>query len=509
MCGIIGIIHANKDKFVNQFLVDGLTILQHRGQDSAGIATIHDNHYHVYKNKGTVADVFNEDNIASLKGHIGIGHVRYSTLETSDILEAQPFHTNVPFGISIVHNGNLTNTDELMQFMIQHNRYINSVSDSELLLNIFADEFTQSRTQSTSSDIAHRIFQSVSSIMQKCKGGFSVILMINRVGLVAFRDPNGIRPLCFGNTTENECPDFIIASESIAMDIMDSPRFSLVRNILPGECLFIDMECNIQHQIVGNNSGLRPCLFEYIYFARPDSIIDGISVYESRKRMGQKLANRILLEFQKKKSMDEISGSHTSFNALLDIDVVIPVPETSRITALEISNRLRIPYQEGFIKNRYIARTFILPGQEVRKKSLKLKINTIKTIFLNKNVLIVDDSIVRGTTSLQLVQLAKNAGAKKIYFSSAAPPVKYQNIYGINIPTTQELIANNKTPDEIAEILGVTRVIYNTLEDVVDACRESSVLTGPTQFECSCFDGNYITGNITKEYLENLQRERT
>ena len=515
MCGIIGIIHSNKDKFVNQFLVDGLTILQHRGQDSAGIATIHENHYHVYKNKGTVADVFNEDNIASLKGHIGIGHVRYSTLETSDILEAQPFHTNVPFGISIVHNGNLTNTDELMQFMIQHNRYINSVSDSELLLNIFAHDFTQSRTtitQNTPTDIANRIFQSVSSIMQKCKGGFSVILMINRVGLVAFRDPNGIRPLCFGNTTENECPDFIIASESIAMDIMDSPRFSLIRNILPGECLFIDMECNIQTQIVGNNAVLRPCLFEYIYFARPDSIIDGISVHESRKRMGQKLANRILLEFQKKKGMDEILGSPTSYvssNSLLDIDVVIPVPETSRITALEISNILRIPYQEGFIKNRYIARTFILPGQEVRKKSLKLKINTIKSIFLDKNVLIVDDSIVRGTTSLQLVQLAKNAGAKKIYFSSAAPPVKYQNVYGINIPTTQELIANNKTNNEISEILGADMVIYNTLEDVTNACRESSIISYPTEFETSCFDGNYITGNITEEYLGKLEQERT
>lgn len=519
MCGIIGILHANKNKFVNQFLVDGLTILQHRGQDSAGIATIHENHYHMYKNKGTVSEVFNETTIASLKGNIGIGHVRYSTLETSDILEAQPFHTNVPFGISIVHNGNLTNTDELMQFMIQHNRYINSVSDSELLLNLFADQFGKTSLPQLHTppdvSISNRIFHSVSSIMQNCKGGFSVILMINRVGLVAFRDPHGIRPLClgksepihplrFGKRNVHEYNDFIIASESIAIDIMDSPRFSFVRNILPGECLFIDMNCNVQSCIVGNNTDLRPCLFEYIYFARPDSIIDGISVYESRKRMGQKLANRIRLAFQANDT------SQVSFpNTLLDIDVVIPVPETSRITALEISNILQIPYQEGFIKNRYIARTFILPGQEVRKKSLKLKINTIKSIFLNKNVLIVDDSIVRGTTSLQLVQLAKNAGAKKIYFSSAAPPVKYQNVYGINIPTTQELIANNKTNNEIARILGVDKVIYNTLEDVIDACRSCCVNGYPRNFETSCFDGEYITEDITEEYLEKLEQERT
>jgi len=490
MCGIIGIIHSNKNKFVNQYLVDGLTILQHRGQDSAGIATIHENHYHAYKNKGTVSEVFDDSIIYELMGHIGIGHVRYSTLETSTILEAQPLYTNVPYGISLVHNGNLTNTNELSKRMSQRYRHINSVSDSELLLNVFADQFEQTyKTLDNTTEMRTRIFQSVSDIMEICQGGFSGIFMIQRVGLVAFRDPYGMRPLCFGKTRFSE--DYMFASESIAMDI-HSPEFVLQRDVAPGECIFIDMNCKIQTRIVAATSVLRPCLFEYIYFARPDSVIDGISVYESRVNMGEKLANRILSE-----------------NLLNEIDVVIPVPETSRITALEISSILGIPYKEGFIKNRYIARTFILPGQEVREKSLKLKINTVKSIFENNNVLIVDDSIVRGTTSLQLVQLAKTAGAKNIYFSSAAPPVKYQNIYGINIPTTQELIANNKTPDEIAEILGATRVIYNTLEDVVDACRESSVLTGPTQFECSCFDGNYITGNITKEYLENLQRERT
>lgn len=480
MCGILGLIHANTTVFVYQSLVDGLTILQHRGQDSAGIATIHHNRYNVHKDKGVVSDVFNEDNIINLKGNMGIGHVRYSTLETSNICEAQPLYTNYPYGISLVHNGNLTNTDELMQYMIKKNRHINSRSDSELLLNLFADELSIHGDI----DVSTKIFHAVKKIMQYCKGGFSAIFMINNIGLVAFRDPFGIRPLCLG---KNISGDYIISSESIAIDAVESV-FKFDRDVLPGECFFINMKSNAVSQVVAEHTLLKPCLFEYIYFARPDSIIDGVYVHEARKNMGEKLANSIIRKFQ-------------TINKDIDIDVVIPVPETSRISALEIANRLDIPYEEGFIKNRYIARTFILPGQEIRKKSLKLKLNTIPSVFKGRNVLIVDDSIVRGNTSIQLVELAKHAGANKIYFCSAAPPVRYPNVYGINIPTTQELVAYNRSNNEIAELLGADMLFYNSLEDVIDCCINNSSHGSPKEFETSCFNGEYITGNISSSYF--------
>lgn len=470
MCGIIGIIHKNESNFVSQFLVDGLTLLQHRGQDSAGIATMQNNHFYIHKNKGVVSDVFDEDNIGELKGNIGIGHVRYSTLKTVEINETQPLYTNVPYGISLVHNGNLTNTNELLSFMKY--RHINSNSDSEILLNLFAEELYKQSDSET--DFPTKIFHAVKMIMKKCKGGFSVIIMINDIGIVVFRDPYGIRPLCFGKN--DFFNNYVFASESVAIDVMES--YSFVRNVYPGECIFINKNCDFYTQIVAEKPILKPCLFEYIYFARPDSIIDYVSVYESRIKMGEKLAYHILEDFKKN-------------NEKIDIDVVIPVPETSRISALEIANILKIPYKEGFIKNRYIARTFILQGQEMRKKSLKLKLNTIKSIFKNKNILIVDDSIVRGNTSLQIIQLARNAGAKKIYFSSAAPPVKYTNIYGINIPTTTELIAYNKTNKEIATSLGADMVFYNSLKDVIDSCMNNNIHS-PKQFETSCFNGDYI-----------------
>ena len=473
MCGIVGFINVNKTNFVNQSLVDGLTVIQHRGQDSAGIATLHNEKIHIYKNKGVVSDVFNDTITGSLKGNVGIGHVRYSTLGTSDIMEAQPLYTNIPYGITLVHNGNLTNTDELICLMKENTRHINSKSDSELLLNLFAHELY---SQNPEASIESRLFDSVLSIMKKCKGGFSVILMINNIGLVAFRDPYGIRPLCFG---ANQNGDYVIASESVVMDVLDS-QYKLIRDVMPGECIFINMDCKLTSQKVGNNTSVRPCLFEYIYFARPDSVLDGVSVYESRINMGKKLSSNIVQKFKEK-------------GLTMDIDVIIPVPETSRITALEIANHLKIPYREGFIINRYIPRTFILPGQDVRKKSLRMKINTIKAIFKDKNVLIVDDSIVRGNTSLQLVQLSKNAGAKKIYLSSAAPPVKYPNVYGINIPSVKELIAYDKTDEEIAEVLGIDMVFYNSLTDVVKSCINSNSATSPTDFESSCFNGFYIT----------------
>jgi len=480
MCGIIGIINIDKSKFVNQSLVDGLTVLQHRGQDSAGIATIHENKYQIYKNNGLVSEVFNQDNIVKLKGNVGIGHVRYSTTGSSHISEAHPLYTNVPYGIALVHNGNITNTDEIMKKMTKNKRHIDTNSDSELLLNVFADELSKKTLYEIN---IFDIFDSVRTLMRICKGGYSVILLINRLGMVAFRDPYGIRPLCFGKKDNG---DYVIASESVVIDALD-PEFKIVRDVSPGECIFINKNCELMAQIVAENSILKPCLFEYIYFARPDSIIDGISVYETRMKMGEKLAKKIIKEFQ-------------NSNEKIDIDVVIPVPETSRITALEIANILKLPYKEGFVKNRYIARTFILPGQEIRKKTIRLKMNTIKSIFENKNILIVDDSIVRGTTSIQLIQLANQAGAKKIYFSSAAPAVRYPNVYGINIPTTIELIANNKNNIEIAKDIGANKIFYNELDDVIDCCI-NKYTNLPKEFETSCFNGEYINGITNKNII--------
>jgi amidophosphoribosyltransferase len=491
MCGVIGIIFNDKNKFVNQSLVDGLTVLQHRGQESAGIATLYENRFHIYKNKGLVSEVFNQENIINLKGNIGIGHVRYPTSGNTSIYESHPLYTNTPYGIALVHNGNITNTKEIMNDMIRSNRHINTNSDSELLLNVFAEELSRKRLSNITE---FDIYDSVRSLMRKCKGGFSVILLINRIGLVAFRDPYGIRPLCFG---KNEKDDYIIASESVAIDALSS-NFKLIRDILPGECLYININNNeINAQNVSDMCIYKPCLFEYIYFARPDSTIDRISVYESRIKMGEKLANKIIKEFPEN-----------------DIDVIIPIPETSRISALEISKILNKPYKEGFVKNRYIARTFILPGQEIRQKTIKLKMNTIKPIFKDKNVLIVDDSIVRGTTSTQLIQLAKSAGAKKIYFASAAPIVKYPNVYGIDIPTSKELIANNKNEIEIAKIIGADKIFYNDLQDVIESClssipqNDTNKYCGAKEFETSCFNGDYITGNIDTEFLDELELKR-
>jgi amidophosphoribosyltransferase len=383
-----------------------------------------------------------------LKGNIGIGHVRYSTSGTTTVSEAHPFCLG---DIALVHNGNITNTAELRGLVCSQD--IQTGSDSELLLSLFALEFSKNGGD---------IFDSVRTLMSLCKGGFSVLLLIRGRGLVAFRDPFGIRPLCFGYKNG----DYAIASESIAINALD-PQFKLIGDIGPGECMFIDVDGNMTSLVVADYTILKPCLFEYIYFARPDSVLDGVSVYDARLNMGRALAKKIQSEN-------------------LDIDVVIPVPETSRISALEIAEYMKLPYREGFIKNRYIARTFILPGQESREKTVRLKLNVISSIFKNKNVLIVDDSIVRGTTSKQIVQLAKQAGSKRVYFASASPPVLYPNIYGIHIPTSEELVAYKRTPSEIAEYIGADRVIYNSLEDVIKGC----ILP---EFETSCFNGEYIT----------------
>jgi len=447
MCGIFGLFHTEAPVF--QALIDGLTLLQHRGQDSAGIATLDENQdIHLCKENGTVHDVFSSGVV--LQGSMGIGHVRYSTSGTTDTVEAHPFYTR---DITLVHNGNITNTAELRESVCS--RDIQTGSDSELLLHFFAQEFSK-----TGGDI----FDSVRTLMRRCKGGFSVLLLIRGRGLVAFRDPFGIRPLCFGYKKG----DYAIASESVAIDALD-PQFKLVRDILPGECMCIDLKGNMTSRIVAEYATLQPCLFEYIYFARPDSVLDGVSIYDARLNMGHVLAQKIQREN-------------------LAIDIVIPVPETSRISALEIARVLNVPYHEGFIKNRYIARTFLLPGQESREKTVRLKLNTIPSLFQNKNVLIADDSIVRGTTSKQIVQLARQAGANRIFFASASPAVLYPNIYGIHIPTCEELVAYRRTPLEVAQYIGAERVIYNDLADVIKSCLLPA-------FETSCFDGEYISGS--------------
>ena len=461
MCGIFGLFHIEAPVF--QALIDGLTLLQHRGQDSAGIATLFENkEIFIHKDSGTVNDVFSCGDV--LKGNMGIGHVRYSTSGTTDISEVHPFFVENE-GIALVHNGNITNTTELRSTV--SSRDIQTESDSELLLHLFAVEFSKTGD----------IFDSVRTLMKICKGGFSVLLLIRDKGLVAFRDPFGIRPLCFGYKNGN----YAIASESVAIDALD-PEFKLIRDVSPGECICIDTNGNMTSHIVAEHATLKPCIFEYIYFSRADSVLDGVSIYTTRLKMGQELAKKIERELNTD-----------------NIDVVIPVPETSRISALEIAQYLNIPYHEGFIKNRYIARTFILPGQESREKTVRLKLNTIPLIFKNKNVLIIDDSIVRGTTSKQIVQLAKQAGANKIFFASASPPVLYPNIYGIHIPTSEELVAYQRTPTEVAQYIGADYVIYNDLADVIKSC----ILP---QFETSCFDGHYISGSPFSYTVEELNQ---
>jgi len=482
------LINSDTDVNVNQALVDALTILQHRGQDAAGIVTIERNHFHLHKANGTVADVFTQETVINLKGNVGIGHCRYPTAGGSCSAEAQPLYTNTPFGIALVHNGNLVNTDNLNEHLRSERRHINTNSDSELLLNVFAEELQRKRISKMTPD---EVFDTVRSVMRRCHGGYAVIMLINRIGLVAFRDPYGIRPLCYGTRVNPvTCKlDYAVASESVAIDALD-PCFKLERDVAPGECIFITPRGNLHTSVVHTSTSLRPCLFEYVYFARPDSIIDGISVYEARLRMGEKLAKKIIRDFPKH-----------------DIDVVMPIPETSRTSALQVANIMQLPYREGFIKNRYIARTFIMPGQEMRRKTVRLKLNTIKSEFHGKNVLLIDDSIVRGTTSKELVMLAKESGAAKVYFASAAPPVRFPNVYGIDIPTTTELIAHERNEQEIAMIMGADRVMYNDLDDVIEACTSCNP-DHVKGLETSCFDGVYITEGVTSGYLAKISQGR-
>lgn len=481
MCGIAGIVsHQN----VNQELYDALTVLQHRGQDAAGIATCEGGRLHLRKANGLTRDVFTNSQMLKLKGNMGIAHVRYPTAGCTSSSEAQPFYVNSPFGLSLAHNGNLTNTEVLkQQLFVEDQRHINTDSDSEVLLNVFAHELqSPGKLKITPEDI----FQAVSGVHRRCRGAYAVTVMIADVGIVAFRDVHGIRPLVFGERQSDNGLEFMVASESVALDVLG---FELIRDIAPGEAIFIEANGTVHAQQCAEVTDHCPCIFEYVYFARPDSIIDKISVYKARLRMGEKLAKKIQRDWPEQ-----------------DIDVVIPIPDTSRTAALQLANVLGVKYREGFIKNRYIGRTFIMPGQQMRKKSVRQKLNAIELEFEGKNVLLVDDSIVRGTTSEQIIQMARDAGAKKVYFASAAPPVRYPNVYGIDMPAAQELIAHGRDEAEICKELGADRIIYQDLNDLIDAVQKGN--TEIKHFDTSCFDHQYITGDIDDAYLERIENLR-
>ncbi|OFZ71664.1 MAG: amidophosphoribosyltransferase [Betaproteobacteria bacterium RBG_16_64_9] len=483
MCGVIGVVAHGP---VNQLLYDGLLLLQHRGQDAAGIVTSTRKTFHMHKGPGLVRDVFRTRNMRSLSGDMGVAHCRYPTAGSAfSVDEAQPFYVNSPFGIVLGHNGNLTNSHELKQEMFRQDlRHINTNSDSEVLLNVLAHEL-ELAAQGSRLD-PDTIFKAVANVHRRCRGAYAVVAMIAGYGLLAFRDPFGIRPLVFGRCESPQGPEYLIASESVALAGFG---FERVRDVAPGEAIFIDEQGQFHARQCARDPVLAPCIFEYVYLARPDSVIDGASVYETRLNMGRHLAGKIERTL-----------------APMDIDVVIPVPDTSRPSALEIANALALPYREGFVRNRYIGRTFIMPGQTIRKKSVRQKLNVMGMEFKGKNVLIVDDSIVRGTTSREIVQMAREAGANKVYFASAAPAVRYPNVYGIDMPTRKELIATGRTAAGIASEIGADAVIYQELDDLIASVREANPALG--LFETSCFDGVYITGDVTSEYLAEVESAR-
>ena len=481
MCGIVGIVGKSN---VNQALYDALTVLQHRGQDAAGIVTCDNDRLFLRKENGLVRDVFHQRHMQRLIGNMGLGHVRYPTAGSSTSAEAQPFYVNSPYGITLAHNGNLTNVEQLSKELYESDlRHVNTSSDSEVLLNVFAHELARDRKlRPTEEDI----FQAVRAVHQRCRGGYAALAMVTGYGLVGFRDPNGIRPIVYGKRETEDGVEYMVASESVALNTLG---FELVRDLAPGEAIYITVEGEIFTRQCADNPHHAPCIFEHVYLARPDSIIDGILVYKARLRMGEKLAEKILRE----------RPDH-------GIDVVIPIPDTSRTSAVELANRLGVKFREGFVKNRYIGRTFIMPGQATRKKSVRQKLNAIELEFRGKNVLLVDDSIVRGTTCREIIQMARDAGARKVYFCSAAPEVRYPNVYGIDMPSAQELIAHNRSCDEVAELIGADWLVYQDLEDLVDAVREGNPQI--TDFDCSVFDGRYVTGDINESYLGRIEQSR-
>ena len=479
MCGIVGIV-GNQN--VAGQLYDGLTVLQHRGQDAAGIATADGTRLRVHKDNGLVRDVFSPKAMSVLEGRVGIAHCRYPTAGSEGMDEAQPFYVNSPYGIALAHNGNLINTESLRQDVFaQDRRNINTDSDSEVVLNVFADELDLQRTLSPEAAI-----RAVAGVHRRVKGGYAVVSVVLGLGLVAFRDPHGIRPLVLGKREHGEGTEYIIASESAALDILGFVR---MRDVQPGEAIVITARGELFSEIVADAPQHAPCIFEYVYFARPDSMIENISVHKARMRMGVTLGEKIL----------RLRPDH-------DIDTVIPIPDTSRDAALEIANVLGVKYREGFIKNRYVGRTFIMPGQGERGKSVKRKLNPITLEFRNRVVLLVDDSIVRGTTSQQIVQMARDAGARKVYLASAAPPVRHPNIYGIDMPTPEELIAHGRTEEEIERMIGCDWLVYQDLADLETA------VAGPKfpgmTFDSSCFSGEYVTG-VEPGYFEGIKQLRS
>ena len=483
MCGILGIVARSP---VNQLLYDGLLLLQHRGQDAAGIVTSENKSFHMQKGNGQVRDVFRTRNMRSLPGNMGIAHCRYPTAgSASNLAEAQPFYVNSPFGIVLGHNGNLTNSDELKEEMFRQDlRHINTSSDSEVLLNVLAHELEKGSVKLRLDP--QTIFSAVANVHRRCKGAYSVTAMISGYGVLAFRDPYGIRPAVIGINETDAGPEYMVASESVAIDALG---FRVLRDIAPGEAVFIDEDGNFFSQQCAPNPTLNPCIFEFVYLARPDSLIDGVSVYETRLNMGEKLAEKIRKHYKH-----------------LDIDVVIPIPDSSRPSALQLAQGLGVPYREGFVKNRYIGRTFIMPGHAVRRKTVRQKLNAIGMEFKGKNVMLVDDSIVRGTTSQEIVQMAREAGARKVYFASAAPPVRFPNVYGIDMPTRAELIAAHRTEDEVAREIGADALIYQDLDALKECVRKLNPKL--TSFETSCFDGQYITGDVSSDYLHTIEVRR-
>ncbi len=483
MCGIVGVVSHTP---VNQMLYDGLLLLQHRGQDAAGIVTSEGAVFHMYKGPGYVRDVFRTRNMRELSGNAGIGHCRYPTAGSAwSELESQPFYVNSPFGITLGHNGNLTNSEELKRELFQLDfRHVNTNSDSEVLLNVLALELERAAQHHRLDPDA--IFRAVAGVHKRCRGAYAIVAMIAGYGLLAFRDPFGIRPLIVGRTETLAGPEWMVASESVALE---ASGYTVVRDVEPGEAVFIDFAGAMHTRQCAANPVLQPCIFEYVYLARPDSVMDGTSVYESRLHMGAQLAHKI-------RGMPQAR----------DIDVVIPIPDSSRPSALELANQLGLKYREGFVKNRYIGRTFIMPGQAIRKKSVRQKLNPMGVEFADKVVLLVDDSIVRGTTSREIVQMAREAGARKVYFASASPPVRYPNVYGIDMPTQSELVATGRTEAEIANEIGADLLIYQDLAALKMAVRATNPKL--TRFEASCFDGIYATGDVTPEYLAQLAGDR-
>ena len=482
MCGLVGVV-VSKDAGV--CIYDTLTVLQHRGQDAAGIMTSDNGKLNLRKDNGLVKDVFRTRHMRRLTGNMGVGHVRYPTAGGSSPALAQPFYVNSPYGLCLAHNGNLTNSKELSRDLFKEDlRHINTDSDSEVLLNVFAHELQR---RNKMKPLPEDVFAAVAGVHNRCRGGFVAIVMLSGYGIVGFRDRNGIRPLVFGSReSEQGKKEYMIASESVALD---SQGFTLERDVAPGEAVYIDTNGELHTQLCTQPGPHTPCIFEHVYFARPDSLMDGVSVYKARMRMGDRLADKI----------ERIRPAH-------DIDVIIPVPDTARTAALELANRLGLKFREGFVKNRYIGRTFIMPGQSQRKKSVRQKLNAIGLEFKGKNVLLVDDSIVRGTTCKQIIQMARDAGAAKVYFASAAPALRYPNVYGIDMPAADELIASGKTETEIEEAIGADWLIYQDLEDLISTALEGN--PDIEQYECSVFNGEYVTGDVDEIYLKRIENLR-